>query len=245
LQDRNRRLDGRLVLVTGAAGGIGAQIVRRAVGEGARAIISDIRQDDGEKLAAEIGPAARFVAHDVTNEEEWLRLAETCRSEGGVHGVVNNAGIYDPRSIPDTDVAFFERNQRINELGTYLGIRFIEQAAAASGASVVNLSSLAGLRGTKGIAYAATKWAVRGMARSAAVELGPRNIRVNSIHPAFIDTPMLAAMSRADFEARRKSIPLGRAGTTDDVANLVLFLLSDESSFITGAEIAIDGGIAA
>lgn len=245
LLDRNKRLDGRIVVVTGAAGGIGAQVARQAVREGARVIVSDVRRDDGRKLVEELGPAARFVAHDVADEDEWNRLAELCRSEGGAGGLVNSAGIYDPRPIAETDVAFFERNTRINELGTFLGIRFIEQAAAPSGAAVVNVSSLAGLRGTRGIAYTATKWAVRGMSKTAAVELAPRNIRVNSIHPAFIITPMLDAMSRENFEARRKSIPLGRAGTVEDVADLVMFLLSDESSFITGAEIAIDGGLSA
>lgn len=245
MQDRNRRLEGRLVVVTGAAGGIGAQAALRAAGEGARVIITDVRKDDGAKMAAEIGPSASFIAHDVGSEAEWDRLAELCLSEGGVHGLVNNAGIYDPRLIADTDAAFFERNMRINQLGTFLGIRFIERAAASSGASVVNLSSLAGLRGTKGIAYTATKWAVRGMTKTAAVELAPRKIRVNSIHPAFIDTPILASMSREHFEMRQKSIPLGRAGTVDDVANLILFLLSDESGFITGAETAIDGGLSA
>lgn len=245
MQDRNRRLDGRLIVITGGAGGIGAQAARSAAAEGARVIVTDVRKDDGAKLATDIGPLARFIVHDVGSEAEWEQLAKLCLAEGGAHGLVNNAGIYDPRLIADTDVAFFERNMRINQLGTFLGIRFIQNAAASSGASVVNLSSLAGLRGTKGIAYVATKWAVRGMTKTAAVELAPRNIRVNSIHPAFIDTPMLSAMSREHFEARMKSIPLGRAGNVDDVANLILFLLSDESSFITGAETTIDGGISA
>lgn len=245
MQDRNKRLDGRLVVITGGAGGIGAQAARRAAGEGARVIITDVRKDDGAKMAAEIGPAARFIPHDVGSEAEWDRLTELCVAEGGVRGLVNNAGIYDPRLIADTDVAFFDRNMRINQLGTFLGIRFAQRAAASSGASVVNLSSLAGLRGTKGIAYTATKWAVRGMTKTAALELAPLKIRVNSIHPAFIDTPMLSAMSREHFEARQKGIPIGRAGTADDVANLILFLLSDESGFITGAETAIDGGLSA
>lgn len=243
--DRNNRLEGRLIVITGAAGGIGAEVARQAVAEGARVIVSDVREKDGRALAVELGTNARFIQHDVTSEQEWSDMAQTCLAEGGVHGLVNNAGIYDPRLIVDTDAAFFERNMRINQLGTFLGIRFVEQAAAPPGASIVNASSLAGLRGTKGIAYTATKWAVRGMTKTAAVELAPRNIRANSIHPAFIDTPMLAVMAREHFEARAKSIPLGRAGTADDVTRLVLFLLSDESAFITGAEIAIDGGLAA
>lgn len=245
MQDRSRRLNGSLVIVTGAAGGIGAQVARQCVAEGARVIVSDVRKDDCAKLVAELGPAARTFEHDVTRDEEWARLAEMCLAEGGAHGLVNNAGIYDPRSIADTDAAFFERNMRINQLGTFMGIRFVERASAPSGASIVNISSMAGLRGTKGIAYTATKWAVRGMTKTAAVELAPRNIRVNSIHPALIDTPMLAAMSREHFEKIRQSVPLGRAGTPDDVANLIIFLLCDDSAFITGSEIAIDGGLSA
>lgn len=243
--DRNKRLEGRLIVVTGAAGGIGAQIARQAADEGARVVVTDVREEDGRRLVSELRAGARFVLHDVGNEKQWDTLAETCLAEGGVHGLVNNAGIYDPRSIADTDVAFFERNTRINQLGTFLGIKFVATAASESGASIVNMSSLSGLRGTKGIAYTATKWAVRGMTRTAAVELAPRQIRANSVHPSFIDTPMLSAMSREHFEMRAKSIPLGRAGQVTDVASLTMFLLSDESSFITGAEIAIDGGVSA
>lgn len=243
--DRNQRLDGRIVVVTGASGGIGAQVVRQAVAEGARVIIGDVRADDGKALAAELGPAARYVSLDVTSEADWIDLGKLCKAEGGIHGLVNNAGIYDPRSIADTDAAFFERNMRVNQLGTFLGIQMVERVAPPMGASIVNLSSFAGLRGTKGIAYTATKWAVRGMTKTAAVELAPRKIRVNSIHPAFINTSILASMSAEHFEMRKKSIPLGRAGTVEDVANLVMFLLSDESSFITGSETAIDGGLSA
>lgn len=244
MPDRSKRLDGRLIVVTGAAGGIGAQTARQAAQEGARVIVSDIQRGLGEKLAGEL-PNARFFAHDVADEDEWNELGDLCQSEGGVHGLVNNAGIYDPRLIEDTDAVFFERNMRINQLGPFLGIRFVQKAASTDGASIVNLSSLAGLRGTKGIAYTATKWAVRGMTRTAALELAPRKIRVNSIHPAFIDTPMLSVMSREHFEMRQKSIPLGRAGTAEDVANLIVFLLSDDSSYITGSETAIDGGLSA
>ena len=241
--DRNKRLEGRLVLVTGAAGGMGERFARRATAEGARVIVTDVRKDEGKKLVDELGPTARFVSHDVGNEAEWNQLAELCLSEGGIHGLVNNAGIYDPRLIADTDSAFFEKNMRVNQLGTFLGIKMVEQAASPDGASIVNVSSTAGLRGTKGIAYTATKWAVRGMTKTAAAELAPRKIRVNSIHPAFIDTPILQAMSPEHFETIRQKIPLGRAGTVDDVADLVLFLLSDESAFITGAETTIDGGL--
>ena len=244
MPDRSKRLEGRVIVVTGAARGIGAQTARQAAAECARVIVSDIQRDAAEKLAGEL-PNARFFQHDVGNEDDWHKLTEMCLAEGGVHGLVNNAGIYDPRLIEDTDVAFFERNMRINQLGPLLGIQLVQKAASAEGASIVNLSSLSGLRGTKGIAYTATKWALRGMTRTAAVELAPRKIRGNSINPAFIDTPMLSAMSREHFEMRQKSIPLGRAGTVEDVANLIVFLLCDDSSYITGSETAIDGGLSA
>lgn len=245
MRGKDPRLEGRLIIVTGGAGGIGAQIARQIVGEGGEVIVTDVQEENGRALVKDLGAGARFFRHDVTSEAQWDELGSQCRARGGLHGLVNNAGIYDPRAIADTDAAFFTRNMQINQLGTFLGIRFAEQAAAETGASVVNISSLAGLRGVRGIAYTATKWAVRGMTKTAAVELAPRRIRVNSIHPAFIETPMLGAMSREYLEQRTKAIPLGRFGTVGDVADLVLFLLSDESAFITGAEVAIDGGLSA
>ncbi len=236
------RFEGRLIVITGGSGGLGAEDARQLVAEGARVIVTDLAVAEGEALAVELGPQARFFRHDVTDEGDWARLAELVAAEGGLHGLVNNAGVYDPRPIEDTDTPLFRKHMEINQLGCFLGMKYAARMAAPTGASIVNISSLAGLRGPKGIAYVGTKWAVRGMTKTAALELAPR-IRVNSVHPAFIDTPMLAAMGREAYEARLASIPLGRAGTADDVAKLVLFLLSDDAGYITGAEIAIDGGL--
>lgn len=237
------RFKDKLIVITGGSGGLGAEDARQLVAEGARVIVTDVSQEAGEALMAELGPNARFFHHDVTDDDDWMRLSELVRAEGGLHGLVNNAGVYDPQLIADTDSALFRRHMEINQLGCFLGIKYAETMAAPEGASIVNISSLAGLRGPKGIAYVSTKWAVRGMTKTAALEYAPKGIRVNSVHPAFIDTPMLEAMDPARYQARLKEIPLGRAGTADDVAKLVLFLLSDDSSYITGAEIAIDGGL--
>jgi 3alpha(or 20beta)-hydroxysteroid dehydrogenase len=238
-----KRFEGRLIVITGGAGGLGAEDARQLAAEGARVIVTDRSRQAGEELAASLGQGSIFFPHDVTSDEDWAALAKIVTAEGGLHGLVNNAGVFDPRLIADTDTALFRRHMEINQLGCFLGMKYAADMIAPQGASIVNISSLAGLRGPRGIAYVGTKWAVRGMTKTAALELAPRKIRVNSVHPAFIDTPMLEAMSREAFAERMRSIPLGRAGTADDVAKLVLFLLSDDSSFITGAEIAIDGGL--
>jgi|SRR5690606_16182006 len=237
------RFTGKLIVITGGTGGLGAEDARQLVDEGARVIITDIHDEAGETLSAELGPNARFFRQDVTREDDWERLSALVKAEGGMHGLVNNAGIYLPQRIEETTTETFRRHMEINQLGCFLGMKYAAGMAAQGGASIVNLSSLAGLRGPVGIAYVGTKWAVRGMTKTAALELAPKRIRVNSVHPAFIDTPMLSAMGEERYQARLKEIPLGRAGTPADVARLVLFLLSDESSFITGAEIAIDGGL--
>ncbi len=187
-----------------------------------------MRKDEGEKLVAELGPTARLFTHDVTNEEEWDRLAEMCLAEGGAHGIVNNAGIYDPRPIAKTDVAFFERNMRINQLGTFLGIRFVERAASAVGR--INRQHLLPRRPARHQGhrlYGDEMGGARPDSRPPPWSWRLARSRVNSIHPAFIDTPMLSALSPEHFETLRKTVPLGRAGAAEDVANLILFLLSD------------------
>jgi 3alpha(or 20beta)-hydroxysteroid dehydrogenase len=237
------RFKDRLIVITGGSGGLGAEDARQLVAEGARVIVTDVMVEQGEALAAELGPRARFFRHDVTSDEDWLRLEDLVRAENGLHGLVNNAGIYDPRMIADTDSPMFRRHMEINQLGCFLGLKYAARMMTPAGGSIVNISSLAGLRGPRGIAYVGTKWAVRGMTKTAALEFAPMGIRVNSVHPAFIETPMLAAMDPDAYRARLEGIPLGRAGTANDVAKLVLFLLSDDASFITGAEIAVDGGL--
>lgn len=239
-----KRLDGKVILISGGARGQGAAEARLCVTEGARVVIGDLLVAEGEKLAAELGAAAVFVRQDVTLEADWAAAVRAAEALGGLHGLVNNAGIYQPGTLMATDTELFERHMRINQLGCFLGMQAVVPAMERAGSgSIVNISSVAGLRGSPGsIAYSATKWALRGMTKSAAIDLAPRKIRVNSVHPGPIDTEMLNVRTPAQKVQRLESVPMRRMGTADEVANLVLFLLSDESGYITGAEVAIDGG---
>lgn len=238
------RLNGKIILITGAARGQGAAEARLFVREGAKVVITDVLTDQGQALAAELGSAAVFLRHDVTSEADWHAAIDAARALGGLHGLINNAGIYQPKRLLDTDTALFERHMRINQLGPFLGMKLVVPLMEQSGGgAIVNISSVAGLRGSPGaIAYSATKWALRGMTKAAAIDLASRNIRVNSIHPGPIDTPMLDVRSAEENAQRLLSVPMRRRGTPEEVADLVLFLVSDESRYITGAEVAIDGG---
>jgi 3alpha(or 20beta)-hydroxysteroid dehydrogenase len=239
------RFQGKGILISGGARGQGAAEARMLVAEGARVVIGDLREDEGRRLAAELGAAAAFVRHDVTDEAEWARAVAAAEALGGLHGMVNNAGIYIPRTLLETDVALFEQHVRINQLGCFLGMKAVVGAMERSGGgSIVNISSVAGLRGSPGaFAYSATKWALRGMTKSAAIDLAPRRIRVNSVHPGPIDTEMLKIRSAEDNQRRTQQVPMKRMGTAEEVAQLVLFLLSDDSAYVTGAELTIDGGV--
>jgi 3alpha(or 20beta)-hydroxysteroid dehydrogenase len=203
-----------------------------------------VLEDEGRRLAAELGQSAAFVRQDVTKETDWDAALAAAAALGGLHGLVNNAGIYQPSTLMDTDAALFERHMRVNQLGCFLGMKAVVPLMERSGGgSIVNISSTAGLRGSPGaIAYSATKWALRGMTKAAAVDLAPKLIRVNSVHPGPIDTDMLKVRTPEQNEQRLRHVPMKRMGTADEVAKLVLFLLSDESSYMTGAEVAIDGG---
>jgi 3alpha(or 20beta)-hydroxysteroid dehydrogenase len=166
---------------------------------------------------------------------------------GPLTGLINNAGIYQPKSLMETDSDLWQRHIQINQFGCFLGMKAVVPAIdRAGGGSIVNISSGAGLRGSpQAFAYSATKWALRGMTKSAAIDLSRRKIRVNSVHPGPIETDMIAWRSPEETARRLKIVPMKRHGTADEVARLVLFLLSDESQYITGAEVAIDGGITA
>ena len=238
------RLTGKIILISGGARGQGAAEARLFVAEGAKVVIGDVLETEGQRLAAELGDAAVFVRQDVTREDDWAKAVEAATGLGGLHGLVNNAGIYQPASLMDTDVALFERHMRVNQLGCFLGMKAVVPLMERSGGgSIVNISSVAGLRGSPGsIAYSATKWALRGMTKAAAVDLAARKIRVNSVHPGPIDTEMLSVRTPEQNRKRLETVPMKRQGTAEEVANLVLFLLSDESGYITGAEVAIDGG---
>jgi 3alpha(or 20beta)-hydroxysteroid dehydrogenase len=238
------RLQNKVILITGAARGQGAAEARLFVREGARVIITDILEAQGRQLAQELGPNAIFLRHDVANEADWQKSVDAAASLGGLHGLINNAGIYQPATLMETGGALFEQHMRINQLGPFLGMKAVVPLMERSGGgAIVNISSGAGLRGSPGaIAYSATKWALRGMTKAAALDLAPRNIRVNSIHPGPIDTPMLDVRTPEQNQRRLQQVPMKRMGTVEEIADLVLFLVSDESSYITGAEIAIDGG---
>jgi 3alpha(or 20beta)-hydroxysteroid dehydrogenase len=239
------RFQDKIILVSGAARGQGAAEVRRLIKEGARVVLGDVREQEGLELAASLGSCASFRRLDVSDVADWDKVVAHCEQLGGLHGLVNNAGIYQPKPIRDTDPELLEAHFRVNQLGVVLGLKSAAPLMQRSGGgSIVNVSSTAGLQGIpNAIAYVGTKWAVRGMTKTAALELASGNIRVNSVHPGLIDTPMLSSRARDDLERRAAMIPLKRMGTVDDVTNLVLFLLSDESAYVTGAEISVDGGL--
>jgi 3alpha(or 20beta)-hydroxysteroid dehydrogenase len=238
------RFKGKVVLISGAARGQGAAEACLLVAEGAKVVLGDVLEAEGQALAQELGPNAQFLRLDVAEEADWARAVAVAEAHGPLNGLVNNAGIYVPKLMMETDAALFERHMRVNQLGCFLGMKAVVPALErAGGGSIVNISSTAGLRGSpRAFAYSATKWALRGMTKSAALELAPRSIRVNSVHPGPIATPMLDVRSSEENAARLTSVPMGRQGTADEVARLVLFLLSDDSGYMTGAEVTVDGG---
>jgi 3alpha(or 20beta)-hydroxysteroid dehydrogenase len=233
------RLDGKVALITGAARGQGEAEARLFVREGAKVVLTDVLDEDGSIVAKDLGSDARYRHHDVGSAEDWsAAVSEAIDAFGKLDVLVNNAGIHHVTPIEQETLEEFERTIRVNLYGTFLGIQAaIPAMRAAGGGSIVNISSLAGMKGIPGHgAYGASKWAVRGLTRTAANELGKDKIRVNSVHPGPIKTAMIGGLTDFSF------LPLGRAGEVDEVANLVLFLASDESSFITGNEHIIDGG---
>lgn len=239
------RLDGKVCLVTGAARGQGAAEARLFAAEGGVVWLTDVLDAEGADVASAIGGTYRHL--DVRDETGWAGLVEemvdTC---GRVDVLVNNAGIFASGRHFEIDVAAFERVMDVNCLGVFLGMRAVSPVMRQQGSgSIINISSLAGLTGGIGaFAYTTSKWAVRGMTKAAAAENGRRNVRVNSIHPGLIDTDMLQQLPGAEDEARMtRRIPLGRAAQAEEVARLALFLASDESSYSTGAEFVIDGGL--
>jgi 3alpha(or 20beta)-hydroxysteroid dehydrogenase len=242
------RLDGKVALITGAARGQGAAAARRFVAEGARVMITDVLDDQGKELAAELG--AEYCHLDVSNEDEWAEaVASTISTFGDITVLVNNAGVLHFSALADTALADYQRVIGINQVGTFLGMRaVVESMTRAGGGSIVNVSSVEGLGGMPYlVAYTASKFAIRGMTKVAAMELGQHGIRVNSVHPGAIDTPMVReALGRPiDISPIGKKVALRRVGQPDDVANVVLFLASDDSAYCTGAEFVVDGGATA
>ncbi|MGI5164107.1 glucose 1-dehydrogenase [Spirillospora sp. CA-253888] len=238
-------LDGKVAIVTGAARGQGAVEARLLAEAGARVVVADVLEE-GREVAAGIGEAARFVHHDVTDAASWANVvAAATGAFGRLDVLVNNAGIWRTAPVDRETEERFELILRVNLIGPFLGIKAAVPALrAAGGGSIVNISSTAGLRGIPGhSAYGASKFGLRGLTRSAALDLAPDGIRVNSVHPGTIDTPMVAAAGFERGEGNYDRVPLGRVGVPEDVAGLVLFLASDASSYITGTEFAVDGGL--
>jgi NAD(P)-dependent dehydrogenase (short-subunit alcohol dehydrogenase family) len=253
-------LKGRVALVTGGARGLGAAAARALAAKGAKVVVSDVR--DGQEAAAAVDGA--YVKHDVTSEEEWIAAVAFAKKEfGGLDILVNNAGVFWMKPLPMETLEGFRKMQQINVEGVFLGLKHAIPAIAErahqwdGGGAVVNLSSVAGIVGAPNIiAYNASKGAVRLMTKSAALEFAAQKVRVNSVHPGIIDTPMMAEAAkvietmtgqganttRTQFASRH---PLGRMGRDTDVANAVVFLASDAAAFMTGAELVVDGGMTA
>lgn len=238
-------LNGRVALITGGARGQGACEARLFVAEGARVVIADIRAEEGATLATSLGDHAFFQPLDVSDEAAWTRaVEETLRRFGQLDILINNAGVFWKKSIEDCSPEDYMTMVRINQLGVFLGMRAVISAMRERGGSIVNISSTAGMRGALNTAaYTATKFAVRGMTKVAALEFAQYGVRVNSVHPGLIDTDMVREQLADEFlAAHAAATPLRRAGTSEDVARLVLFLASDASSFSTGSEFICDGG---
>jgi 3alpha(or 20beta)-hydroxysteroid dehydrogenase len=220
---------------------MGAEHARALVAEGAKVVIGDLLDDEGKALADDLGDAARYVSLDVTQADQWEAAVATAVNDFGLLNVlVNNAGIVALGQIGKFDMTKFQKVIDVNLTGTFLGMQAsVEAMKTAGGGSIINVSSVEGMRGAVMVhPYVASKWAVRGLTKSAALELGPHQIRVNSIHPGFIRTPMTK-----HFPDNMLTIPLGRPGQSEEVATFVVFLASDESRYATGAEFVMDGGL--
>lgn len=246
-----RRLAGKVALITGGARGMGAAQAALFASEGARVVITDVRDEDGALTAKNISPDASacvYLHHDVVSEDEWATVvASTIETFGRIDVLVNNAGIFETGTVLNTTLDMYRRTIDINQVGVFLGMKAVaEHMVKQQSGSIINISSIAGLQGAAGfLAYGASKWAVRGMSRGVSKELAPFGVRVNSIHPGIIDTAMLQTFDNVGSgvrEAVRTRIPMGREAEAQEVATMALFLASDESSYCNGGEFVVDGG---
>lgn len=247
------RLDGKVALITGGARGMGKSHARHFVAEGAKVVLGDLLDDKGKELAAELGPDnCLYVHQDVTSEDDWATaVAAATQAFGALHVLVNNAGILKHKYIADMTLAEFRAVIDVNLVGEWLGVKsVIGPMQQAGGGSIINISSVEGFTGAAGLsAYSASKFGVRGITRSAAQELGRYGIRVNSVHPGGVMTTMTATAFESfaggglDGGAFVRSMPIARFAKSAEVSPLVVYLASDESSYCTGSEFVVDGGM--
>jgi len=245
------RLNGKIAIITGASQGMGTAHARAFVAEGAKVVLTDLNAQAGGALAKELGDAAIFVEHDVADAAGWARVVAAGEARfGPINVLVNNAGIIGPvaktEELSQTD---FLKVCAVNQLGVFLGMQAVlPTMVAQGGGSIVNISSISGIVaivGTPNLAYAGSKFAVRGMTKQVALEYGKQGIRANSVHPGYVKTPMMVAATDEDGGGAAAAIPIGRFAESDEISPLVVFLASDEASFITGMEHVIDGGMTA
>ncbi|MFW0785070.1 glucose 1-dehydrogenase [Gordonia sp. CPCC 206044] len=235
------RVDDKVAVISGGSRGMGASHARMLVDEGAKVVIGDILDDEGKALADELGAAARYVHLDVTSPDDWAAAVATAVDDfGKLNVLVNNAGIVNGAAIEKFRLDKWKQILDVNLTGTFLGIQsVVDPMKAAGGGSIINVSSVEGLKGSPWAhGYVASKWGVRGLAKSAALELAPHNIRVNSIHPGLIKTPMTEGLPEDMVR-----VPLGRAAESSEVSTFIVFLASDESSYATASEFVMDGGL--
>lgn len=241
------RLESKVAIITGAAQGMGASHAKKFIEEGAKVVLTDLNEEKGQALAAELGDHAVFVKQNVTSAEDWSTVvAEAEKAFGPVSVLVNNAGITMAKSILQTTQEEYRRIVEVNQVSVFLGMKtIIPSMQKAGGGSIVNISSMNGLV-AGAIGYTDTKFAVRGMTKAAAMECANYGIRVNSVHPGVIATPMVVQEdTKAAVEEFSKHIPLKRVAQSEEVSNMVLFLASDEASYSTGSEFVVDGGMTA
>lgn len=238
------RVEGKNIIVIGGSSGMGLAESKRFVAEGARIVIANRNAEQGSAVAAQLGGAAAFVQHDVVSEDSWRNLVEQAETffGGPIDALVNNAGILVEKTMMDTSLEDYRFLTDVMQTGAFLGMKaVVPSMQRAGGGSIVNVSSTAGIVGFQGFfAYTAAKWAIRGMSKTAALELAQDNIRVNSVHPGDTETPMIEGLGYDPG-----GYPLGRFAKPEEIAAFILLLVSDEGAFMTGSEYVIDGGYTA
>ena len=245
MQSNSGQLAGKVVLISGGAGGLGTSFARHIIARGGSVVLADLLDQEGDTLVAELGAQARYTHLDVTDPDQWASAVQLTLAEfGALNGLVNNAGVSTGQLLEYEPLAHFRKVLDINLVGVFNGLQaVISPMRSVGGGSIVNISSAAGLFGLAFTAgYGASKWGVRGLSKIAAVELGPERIRVNSVHPGMAATPMTANIGVRVGEDNYPNLPMGRIAVSDEIAGAVGYLLSDDAAYVNGAEIAVDGG---